>query len=294
MAGLYSAYRMAAFISRHLPLKFAYWVGLRVADLFYLCKKHDRQAVEENLRVIFAYRGVEPARLAIRGQARKCFQYFGKYVVDFFRFLSMDKDDVRERISIEHPEYIEQCATMRRGAVLVTAHFGSWELAGAALAAMGYRVHAVVLPQRGSQLNRLFQSQRQKRGIDVIPLDCHTVRRTLELLKAGEFVAVLGDRDFRGHGVPVKFFGRTALLPRGPAWLAKATGSPLLIGFLIREVDDSFLMRVYPPILPETAATEYELTCRLASILEREIGERPYQWYMFSPFWQDSADAETS
>lgn len=290
---VYLAYRAAAALSRALPLKLAYWVGLRVADVFYLAKKRDRDAVMANLQTIYEHRHVRLAEDALLGLTRKCFQYFGKYLVDFFRYARLSEANLKKRISMENIHYLDEAVTLKRGAILVTAHFGNWEMAGGVVAALGHRVHAMVLPQRLERVNRLFQSQRTNRGIHVMPVGMGTVRESARLLKSGEWVAVMGDRDFTGPGCPTPFFGRTAYLPRGPAWLAKTTGAVVMVGFLIRQVDDTFLLRVYPPILPEHEPTEEALRLRIAGLLEKEIGERPYQWFMFIDFWKRLAPSSS-
>lgn len=282
---LYAAYRAAALLSRSLPLKMAYWLGLRIADCFYLANHAGRAAVQSNLRTIYTYRNVTLADAALNGLTRKCFQYFGKYLVDFFRYSRLTLADVRRIISIENESFLQECVKLRRGAVLVTAHFGNWELGGATIAAMGHRVHAMVLPQSRARVNQLFQSQREQRGFHVLLLGPGAVRQSVALLKQGELVAVVGDRDFTGHCRPVTFFGKPAHVPRGPAWLSKTANAPVLVGFLIRQVDDTFLLRIYPPIFPEEEPSEDTLRQRICAIMEKEISERPYQWFMFSNFW---------
>jgi lauroyl/myristoyl acyltransferase len=281
----YWPYRIAAFLSRALPERLAYWVGLRFSDLFYRSDHHGRAAVKANLGRIFSARGVRPAEQALDGLARKTFQYFGKYLVDFFRFSRLTPEDIRERVSLEHREYLDQALAMQRGVVLVSAHFGNWELGGAVIAGLGYAINAVVLPQRLEKLNRLFQGQRERRGLRVIPMGSSAFN-LLRCLKKKECLALVADRDYTGTSDPVEFFGRPAHMPVGPARLSWKTGAPVLIGFLIREVDDTFLLRFYPPILPAQEKSMEALRRRINTILEKEIAERPYQWFMFEPFWE--------
>ncbi len=282
---IYWAYLLGAAISRHLPLPLAYWVGLRIGDQFYFWNRPGRQAVMDNIRQIYVGRGIQPAEAAIRGMARKVFQYFGKYLVDFFRYSVLTPEEVRRIVSIEHVDYLTETYRRGRGLVVVTAHFGNWELGAAVAATLGLKVNALELPQPNAKLNRLFQAQRRRRGINLISVG-QSALGVVRRLKRGEMVAVLGDRDFSGRNAHcLDFFGRPAPLPRGPAWLALNTGAPIVVGFLIRQVDDSFLLRLYPPIEPQPEATENEIRGKIARILEKEIGERPYQWFIFDPFW---------
>ena len=110
-------------------------------------------------------------------------------------------------------------------------------------------------------------------------------------VKKGEVVGLLGDRDFTAQKDRIDFFGKPARLPRGPAWLSIKTGAPILVGFVLRQVDDSFVVRMYPPILPEKEGSEDAIRIKIRDLLETCVGEYPYQWFIFDDFW---ADAGTS
>lgn len=289
----YFSYRFAAFVSRRLPLRLAYWVGLRAADAFYLLVRRDRQAVEANLRQVFAGRGIEPARLALRGLTRKTFQYFGKYLVDFFRYARLTPREVADRVSIEHREYLAAAHARGRGVLVVTAHFGNWELGGGVLAALGYRVHAVVQQQRLRRLENLLARQRERRGLHLIPVGA-AARGSLRALRAGDLVALLVDRDFTHHRERRAFFGRPAWLPRGAGWLAMKTGAPIVPAFVLRQEDDTFLLRLHRPILPEEEGSAEKIMQRVREVLEQEIGERPHQWFVFHDFWAGEEQAGVS
>jgi KDO2-lipid IV(A) lauroyltransferase len=222
----------------------------------------------------------------IDGMARKTHQYYGKYLVDFFRCERLSESDVRNMVSIEHPEYLEQVKKLGRGVLITTAHFGNWELGGAALTALGCDIHAVEMPQRNAKLNNLLQNQRAARGIKLLPMN--SAISIMKCLKRGGMVAVLADRDFSPRNDRVPFFGLPARMPVGPAWLSHRTGAAILPSFLFRLEDDTFLLRFYPPILPEQEGSVQAIRRKMVSVLEREIGERPCQWFIFEDFWKTS------
>jgi KDO2-lipid IV(A) lauroyltransferase len=280
----YQLYYWAAVLSRNLPRRFVYWLGLRVADLYYWRRTADRQAVMRNLTRILAARGVAPAAATLPGLARKTFQNFGKYLVDFFRFAHLTDAQLRRFVSLEHVEYLQEAAARGKGVLLVTAHLGNWELGGAVIAALGYRLNAVALPQRVEQINQLLNAHRESRGIHVLPLG-HAAFSIVRCLKRGEMVALLGDRDFTNQQERYDFFGAPAPLPRGPAWLAAHTGAPLVPAFLVRQEDDTFLLRCHPPIYPDRAGSEDAIRARWITALENEIAAEPCQWFIFEDFW---------
>jgi KDO2-lipid IV(A) lauroyltransferase len=280
----YLSYKLAAFLSRAFPRKLAYWIGLRIADLYFLRDRRGREGIRSNLKTIFARLGIVPAEQTLNGFVRKTFQYFGKYLVDFFRYSRLTPDDLRRMVSIGHREHLDQAVAAGKGVILVGAHLGNWELGGAVVASLGYRFNAVVLPYRMEKINRLFRKYRESRGIHVIRLG-DSAFSLVRCLKRGEIVALLADRDFTHGKNTIDFFGKPAHLPDGPARLSFRTGAPILPATLMCQVDDTFLLQFHPPILPEQAGSVDAIRLRIRDVLEQVIAEQPYQWYIFDDFW---------
>jgi len=288
----YISYRLAQMISQGLPRRFAYWLGLRIADRFYARDHVGRQAVMANLSRIMESQGTHASESSLQQMARKNFQYFGKYLVDFFKFSQFSLGDVHRLVNVEHLEYLEQAERLERGVVLITAHLGNWELGGAVLTSLGRRVSAVFYPQRFSKINDLFQKHRSRRGILLIPFG-HAARGVLQALKNKEHVAMLADRDYTiHHDNPILFFGRPARLPSGPARIAVKTGSPVVPTFLVRQEDDTFRLRFHAPIIPTPELSVELMRLRIRDALESEISRNPLQWFVFDDFWQPRKNHE--
>jgi len=280
-------YLAAYWVGTVLPRPFAYWVGLRVADRYYFNDTKGRQAVISNLRHILSQKDIQASEERLQNMARKTFQLFGKHLVDFFRFQRLSRGDVDRLVSLAHWEYVEEARAMGRGVLAVTAHLGSWEIGGAVLASLGCPTSAVILPERDRRTRALFRSRREGRGMKTIPIG-NAARAILHALKKKEFVAVLADRDYSPRNDLVRFFGSPARLPRGPAQLCVKTGAPLLPGFLLRQKDDTFLLRFHKPIVPSAGALATDVQRELCDVLEMEIEKNPEQWFMFDDFWRDN------
>ncbi len=282
---LYWAYKTIASFVRITPRPFAYWCGLRMADRYFARRGEDYRAIVSNLRQIYEAGGIEPADDVMDGMARKTYQYYGKYLVDFFRFTRLTDHDIKHLISIEHYDYAKNAYDDGRGVIFVTAHLGNWEIGGAVVAKTAFPLHVVYRPEKTSQANQFFQKTRMQRGMHIIPFG-HAVKPILKLLRNGEAVSLLADRDFSSRDDRIPFFGKPARLPRGPALLSLKTGAPIVPGFLIRQVDDTFLLRFHKPLDPHEIKDEYEMRCQMAGIVEQEIAENPNQWFVFEDFWK--------
>lgn len=286
----YYCYRIAAWLSCSLPLRVSYCLAVGFSAGFYLFDRHGRRAVTKNIEQILSARGEVPAPAEVRRRARSTFAYFGKYLVDFFRYAGLRPSDVGTIVHVEHPEYLHQAAAAGRGVIAVSAHFGNWEMAGAVVPALGYKLHTVVLSQRFEKVNRLFQEQRAKRGFEVSFLG-NSAMALIRALRDGAFVGLLADLDFTGHSEQRLFFGRPAHMPRGPAYLAQRMQVPVLPGFVRRREDNSLVLQLYPPIMPDKALTEEIIHARIVSALEDMIGRHPDQWFVFREYWPSATSS---
>jgi len=285
---IYWFYRFLAFLVRIMPLKFAYWFWLRLCDASFFFNRKEREAVKDNIRTIFESQGIQPSHHVIDGYARKNFQSFGKYLADFIRFRKLTTEGFRKYVSIQGMEHLEAIRDSKRGAIMLTAHYGNWELGGAFIAAMGIPINVIVRPVDNPSLERAYRFFREQRGMKVIPLE-NAGMATIKALKRGEVVALVGDRDFSGNGVTRNFFGRETTLPRGAAWFAHRLGVPLYVGFATRTPDDSFILRLHDPIDPKDHPTEEAIQDQIVKIMEETIARDPTQWFIFEQFWPEQS-----
>ncbi len=280
----YLLYRLGQFIALSLPLKLAYWIAVVVSDLHYFFAFADRRAVKANLKTIFP----QVPDSQICKMRKEMFRNFAKYLVDFFRFSRIDKAYIKKNIRIENFHYFDQALAMNKGVVVLTAHIGNWELGGVVIALSGYDFWAVALPHKDKDVDNFFNHQRQSKGVHVIPLG-KAVRQSLNCLKENKLVALVGDRDFTHGGMILDFFGKPAFFPEGPAAFALKTGAPIVPGFMVRNPDDTFTIRMEKPIETEPGtdkdAQMKNLINRYKPIIEDYIKRYPQQWYMFRKFW---------
>jgi len=282
----YILYRMGQFIALSVPLNIAYKIAVSFSDLHYFFAAKDRRAVGENLRIIFPDK---PER-EIRRIRIRVFRNFAKYLVDFFRFSKVDEEYIRKNIRVENMHYFEEALKEGKGVIVLSVHIGNWELGAALIALLGFPLWIVVLPHKEGKVDHFFNFQRESKGVKVMPVG-RAARACLHLLKENKMVALLGDRDFTEKGVVLDFFGKPAFFPEGPAAFALRTGSSIVPGFMLRNSDDTFTLRIERPFkfIPgadkkqdiANAISQYKL------IFEEYIRKYPDQWYMFRRFWVD-------
>lgn len=278
----YLLYQLAGFLSRRSPLWLSYWLACKAGGVSYFLRKNARLAARENIQQVLGDNN------KIDAKTKACFRNFAKYVVDFFRFPMINKENLNEFITIEGKEYLDEALGYGKGVIALSAHLGHFELAGAALSLSGYKINAVSLKQPNPYINRLFIWQREKCGVKGIPFDSAAMG-CYRALRKGEIVALLGDRDIMGQGTKASFFGKETTIPRGPISLAILTGAAILPGFAVRGKNNKFCLFIEKPFfVPQTGNKErdaMEATKKVVAILETYISRYVEQWGMFHRIW---------
>jgi len=180
-----------------------------------------------------------------------------------------------------------------RGVILLTGHFGPFELLGARLSRLN-PVDFVVKPLSNPLVEAMLEAVRESCGVGTIPLGA-SLRGALRALRAGRWVAMLADQDARRHGVFVPFMGRPASTPVGPARLSIATGAPIVMGFAERRDDGRLDLEVLPPMTaadPAAPDAALELTARHTAALEARVRRRPELWFWLHRRWKTAPPVE--
>jgi Kdo2-lipid IVA lauroyltransferase/acyltransferase len=172
--------------------------------------------------------------------------------------------------------------------IMLSAHIGNWELGGQALSLLRQPLMAVVLTHQNKKINDFFTRQRSVANMKPVEIGL-SLRKCYELLKKNGMLAVLGDRDFSKNGFVMPFFGKNALIPKGPAVFSRRLGAAIVPCFMIREKDDSFRLIMDPPMLPDMNEEEdlaiKKLTERCTATIESYVKRYPTQWYVFREVW---------
>ncbi len=285
----YPLMRLGSALSGGLPRRLSYWIAARLSDVAYVLLKEKRRWARENVARVIRK---SPDSREARALARRMFRSYAYYWADFFAMNGRRAERVKDVVRFEGIEHIRKALERGRGAIIVTAHIGSWDIAGAALAATDGMptLSAIVEPVTTKSSNSAVTSMRESRGIKVIPMG-----RTLGVgraLRRNEIVFVVGERLIDGTGVPIEFFGEETSFPRGAAYWSLKLGAPIVPGFCIRQPDGTYVGYVESPIEPvpsdDAEADVRSHTQRVARVIEEYIGRYPEQWCMLQPIWGKS------
>ncbi len=177
------------------------------------------------------------------------------------------------------------------GTIVVTAHLGSFDMIGQAMAVMGYPLTILTGRTTYRVLFDAISFLRANTGGRIVEPSPSGVRGIYRSLRRGEVVGIVCDRDFFFNGIPVTFFGAETTLPPGPVRIARDTGAMLLPTFARRN-GPRHEIRVQPPFkVPRTDDLEADIAAGMAFLvaaLEREISAETDQWSIFQRVWPDA------
>jgi lauroyl/myristoyl acyltransferase len=213
--------------------------------------------------------------------ARRAFQNYGRMLMDFLLMGSLSPEDLVKRMSIDGLDHLDAALSKGKGAIMAVPHMGSWDMAGSYAGALGYPIAAVAERFPGS-LNDAVIRTRQRFGLEVIALGRSAVRAITQALEANSIVALLCDLE-QGPGVTVRFFGRSSIVPGGPAAIALKTGAALMPACQYMTSPGHHHVHLDPPLAWPAGETKEGLMQRVVSRFEDFIKERPDQWYAFRP-----------
>jgi Kdo2-lipid IVA lauroyltransferase/acyltransferase len=281
----YILYKIGLFLLRHLPSKVSYCLATFVSDLQYCFSFRDRRAVRKNLKSIL------PSSDKISFLTRDVFRNFGRYLIEFFQMKEIaDQTFIKNNVHIFGIERLDRVLGEGKGGIIVTGHIGNWELGGVLLSVLGYPLMAIALPHKERPVNDLFNSQREAKGVAVVPPN-GALRRCIEQLRDNKLVALVADRDFSHGGIAMDFLGKKMLVPKGPAMFSLKTGAPIIPMFFIRNDDRTFNMLcgepIYPPKQNMGKAEDkivLDLMRRYLPVMEEIIRQYPSQWLLFREF----------
>lgn len=220
--------------------------------------------------------------------SRKTILNWSMCLADQLRSLWFSKTELQDMVDDRWSYNLRQALARNRGVVLITAHLGNYELAGSYLASFGLPIHAVVEEIPGGHTDAVNRIRRRF-GMGVIGYS--DIQEMVKILRAGNILVLLADRNIGEKGIDVRFGESTRRLPLGPALLALRTGAVVQTGYFVRVHGKHRCLCVIHPALDLKLARSLEqkarlLTQKVSEELVFAIRSYPDQWFVFQDEWE--------
>jgi KDO2-lipid IV(A) lauroyltransferase len=275
--------RLVGWLPAHLPPAAGLAVGRRIGDLLWWLLPGRRRRALDNIRLSLGH-DMTPREIARLG--RRSFQHLGMNLIEACRYFLRPIEVMLSQVHVEGVEHLRDAAAHGRGILVLTAHYGNWELLAAAHGLTGLPLSIVIRPLDHPVLDELAARFRRRSGAELI-VKRQAVREVLKALRRGRMVGILLDQNTtRAEGVFVPFFGVAASTSKGLAVLALRTDAPVVPVFLRRTSDGGHSMDVGPPLVPPTDGDVLAYTATFNRVIEAAIRRAPEQWLWMHARWR--------
>lgn len=274
--------RLAHLGARHGPAAWLRYSPPVFAVAFAVGLPERRRAVRENLRWVRGPVGRWQERREVLGT-------FVSYAHCLAEALAEGRPEAEScRISRRGSEHLEAELARGRGAILVTAHTGPWDVAARLLRdGLGADVVIAMTKEPDPRARAFHDAIRERSGVRVAHVGAHPVDALplLRHLKNGGVVAAQLDRGApSGRVLSVELFGRGFTVPEGPFRLAALAGVPIVPLFSRRLGHFEYEIVISPAIELARSAPPEALQ-RAAQVAVDAMGafirQSPTQWFQF-------------
>ncbi len=238
-----------------------------------------------NLRTVFP----EMSDAECNDLVWKCWRHFGDSAFQYLRYVDGGIDELVARSEIPQREMLERAYAENRGMIVVTPHFGSWELAGLLLGTFGLPVTLVARSLDNQLLNRDVEKSRTRSTLEIV--DRRRAARTLvRALERKSSVVLLPDQGVKPReGLLVPFLGRDAWTTSAPARLALRFETPIAVVFcppLPGGCHIETVAIIDPRALPGEEKTVEAITRRINDLFSERIRRDPQYWLWMHDRWK--------
>jgi Kdo2-lipid IVA lauroyltransferase/acyltransferase len=281
----YALYRaVAAGANRASDQAIARW-GTRLGRLSRnLLRRRDALALR-NLTAAFPQMSAEQRRRILDA----CWEHFGREALRTIRMQNLPVAEIAIRCPFVNAELLEQAIARGRGVILISAHFGGWEVGGLALMSLVNNVRTITRPLDNEFLERDLGRIRARTGAEVLDRR-RAARAMLKALSENAVVVILPDQAvLPREGVLAPFIGRNAWTTPAPAKMALRLGSTIVFAFCIPDATGHRLEFEEPIVVDQLSEEERDpvaLTKRINDVISRRIERRPELWLWMHDRWK--------
>ena len=288
----YAVYLLARTIETAVlltPVETGMAIGRWLGRLAWRIDKRHRRIAVSNIRQVYGDRLTEREA---RRLARRSFVHMGSVFAEGIYLPKLVRYDTWHRYAVFHGYgRFFRYMFRGRGAIVVTAHLGNWELASYVSSAMAFPLFSIARPPSNPFIAERVRMVREAAGGETIEKK-GAWDRMEEVLESGGILAFLADQHAGRMGVWVDFLGRPASTHKAIALLALSMNVPIVVVYTYRIGRRfKYVLRFQEYIYPEAYADDpnavVSITQRFTDILGDAVMQHPDQWLWAHRRWRE-------
>jgi KDO2-lipid IV(A) lauroyltransferase len=286
--GVYLVVRLVVCLAQALSVRQSYALADALAAILYRADRRHRLVALDNLRQAFGDQYDDAARDQI---VRGVYRHFCRMLMEMLHIpRKLDLLSWRRWITLKGHEPVLDRLLRGGPVIMLTGHFGNWEMAGYVFGVMGFPPHSVARALDNPYLDRFLRRFREHTGQKLIAKK-GGYDEMLDVLRSGGVLSFLADQDAGERGLFVDYFGRPASTHKAIALLAIEYQAPIVVGYA-RRLGDDFRYEVGcrdlidPAEWADQADPVRYVTQRYTSALEAVIRESPEQYLWLHRRWK--------
>ncbi len=265
-----------------LPHKLVVFCGRKFGMLLYFLSKQRRDITLTNLKNAYPTKRSKE----ITDICKFSYQNLGISIFELIKFRTQSISEIKNIIKFTNPELITEVYNRGKGLIMMTGHFGNWEMLALATgietsSTLQLGINVVAKNQKNAFFDNYIIDNREKFGNKVINAG-NAAKEMIKLIKNKEIVALIVDQSADPNkDVFVDFFGNPAATYEAPAVLALKFNLPILVSYAIRQKDNTYIATFeelkHDDLLFDKEGIK-ELTLRHVKHLENQIRLHPDMW----------------
>ena len=226
----------------------------------------------------------------IRDLALKNYQSIAITFLEVFNLHKLSKEEIKYHFVGDGFDIVREKIKEQKGLILLTAHFGNWEIGAVASGIhLDRGVTVLVKKQKNPFVANWLNDFRERFGNKQIFLGV-SIRELYSTIKNNNIVGIVGDQRGKRDGVKINFFGKETLTFPGTAAIALKTECPVLVLLCAREPDGNYKAIIEPIEYLDIPGSKEDkikgFNQKYMSILENAIIKYPEQWFWMHNIWK--------
>ncbi len=282
------AFNFFRFLIRILPAPVTDTIIKGLAWLIYMFDKKHRKIAEVNLDLAYGDTLSKEEKEKI---IKTVYQNMLFSLMDFVKNQGISKEALLKKVTFKNEAVLEKARAEGKKVILVTAHYGNWELVALAIAAKFGKMTIIGRSLDAPRMNEILKQNREQFDIELVDKQ-GAMKAMIQALKTDRMLGLLVDQNTAGsEGLLIDFFGKPARHTPSAAILARRFDAVIIPVFISTVDHRHFTLTFYDPIdtpkSDDKDADIHDSVQKQATITEQVIRQKPEEWFWLHQRWKN-------